>query len=152
MSEGITDSTTHVVVLPAAGSPAGASEPAPPQPEGVLGQLLKEHGGLPALKTLHRRLLLQQAHIVAQTCVSYNRLSISSLCNCIFILSQPDDLCSLMYAKEDLSRAEQMKIVCSWLDQCLSTLEQQTHGQVPRRVPEAEHPVTFDGSAAAPPQ
>ena len=70
VSEGITDSTTHVVILPAAGSPANASEPAAPQPEQVLAQLLKEHGGLPALKRLHRRLLSQQAHIVAQTWVS----------------------------------------------------------------------------------
>ena len=67
VSEGITDSTTHVVVLPAAGSPARASETAAQQPEQVLAQLLKEHGGLLALKTLHRRLLSQQAQVVAQT-------------------------------------------------------------------------------------
>ena len=69
VSEGITDSTTHVVVLPAAGSPANASESAALQPGQVLAQLLKEHVGLPALKKLHRRLLTQQAHIVAQRLV-----------------------------------------------------------------------------------
>ena len=67
VSKGITDSTTHVAVLPAAGSPANASETAAPQPEHMLAQLLKEHGGLPALKRLHRRLLSQQTYLVAQT-------------------------------------------------------------------------------------
>ena len=57
----ITASTTHVVVVPAAASStpeAGTGQ--------LLGQLLREHGGLPALKTLHRRLHSQQAHVVTQ--------------------------------------------------------------------------------------
>ena len=58
-SSDITASTTHVVVVPAGHS--GRSEVLAGQ---LLGQLLREHGGLPALKTLHRRLQAQHAHVV----------------------------------------------------------------------------------------
>ena len=65
-TEDITASTTHVVVVPPPhNSSSGASTGQPGQ---LLGQLLKEHGALPALKTLHRRLQSQQAHIVTQRC------------------------------------------------------------------------------------
>lgn len=80
VSEGITDTTTHVAVLPAAGSMVGAPAPAAPRPGQVLAQLLKEHGGLPALKTLRRRLLSQQAHIVAHTWVHCCDLPFGSVC------------------------------------------------------------------------
>ena len=60
----ITAGTTHVVVVPAA---AGSTpEAGTGQPGQLLGQLLREHGGLPTLKTLHRRLHSQQAHVVTQ--------------------------------------------------------------------------------------
>jgi len=59
-SDSITDSTTHVVVIPS---------PTTGQPWQLLGQVIKEHGGLPALKTLHRRLQFQQAHVVTQRLV-----------------------------------------------------------------------------------
>ena len=61
-SNDITASTTHVVVVPTAHS--RRSEVLAGQPGQLLGQLLREHGGLPALKTLHRRLQAQQAHVV----------------------------------------------------------------------------------------
>ena len=110
MSEGITDGTTHVVVLPAAGSPARASEPAAVQPGQVLAQLLKEHGGLPALKTLHRRLLSQQAHIVAQTCVSCDHLS-KQLSLGIFILSHWADMSAARRVqRNEFIGAEQMRL------------------------------------------
>lgn len=63
-SADITTSTTHVVVVSAADSSTPEAETR--QPEQLLGQLLREHGGLPALKTLHRRLHSQQAHVVTQ--------------------------------------------------------------------------------------
>ena len=147
VSEGITDSTTHVVVLPAAGSPAGASEPAAAQPGQVLAQLLRDHGGLPALKTLHRRLLSQQAHIVAQTWVPCNQLISSSFCSTVSLVIGRCLLLDICKGRSSVG----LGTFCSWLDQCLATLEQKTHGQVPHRVPEAEHPFTLDGSAAAPP-
>jgi len=61
-SDSVTDSTTHVVVIPS---------PASGQPGQLLGQVLKEHGGLPALKILHRRLQSQQAHVVTQRLVTH---------------------------------------------------------------------------------
>lgn len=68
VSEDITASTTHVVVVPAPhSSSSGASTGQPGQ---LLGQLLKDHGGLPALKTLHRRLQSEQAHVVTQRSVT----------------------------------------------------------------------------------
>ena len=67
-SQDINDSTTHVVVLPSSAfsSAEAAAEGTAVRPSALLSQLLTEHGGLPALKTLHRRLQLQQAHVVSQ--------------------------------------------------------------------------------------
>ena len=65
VSESITDSTTHMVVLPSTGSPAPEQASAV-RPGDLLTQLLKDHGGLPALKILHRQLLAQQVHVVSQ--------------------------------------------------------------------------------------
>jgi hypothetical protein len=67
-SQDINGSTTHVVVLPssAVSSTEAAAEGTAVRPSNLLRQLLTEHGGLPALKTLHRRLQAQQAHVVSQ--------------------------------------------------------------------------------------
>lgn len=68
VSQDISDCTTHVVVLPssALSSTEAAAEGTAARPSDLLSQLLTEHGGLPALKTLHRRLQSQQAHVDSQ--------------------------------------------------------------------------------------
>ena len=67
-SQDINDSTTHVVVLPSSAfrSTKSAAEVEAVRPSALLSQLLTEHGGLPALKTLQKRLQSQQAHVVSQ--------------------------------------------------------------------------------------
>ena len=67
-SQDINNSITHLVVLSSSAfsSTEAAAEGTAMRPSDLLSQLLTEHGGLPALKTLHRRLQSQQAHVVAQ--------------------------------------------------------------------------------------
>lgn len=67
-SQDINNSTTHLVVLSSSAfsTTESAAEETAMRPSDLLSQILTEHGGLPALKTLYRRLLSQQAHVVSQ--------------------------------------------------------------------------------------
>lgn len=67
-SQDINNGTTHLVLLSSSAfsTTEAAAVGTALRPSDLLSQLLTEHGGLPALKTLHRRLQSQQAHVVSQ--------------------------------------------------------------------------------------